>query len=305
MLFGDLVVQHHAMDEESRSRTVLNLVRTSAPRSEFKSYQAEAAAASPACSDHRTSTTSSDRIVIYLTEAGLDPSELHVYSVSQSAREAGEVGGNAGMNQLRSKALSLRKKARKNPPASLALRADESVVVVQPTGPLELNYEENKTTMDVDDTGTHCGAAEVLDLADVTLDFPQRSLSRRTFREGTPDGTIERLPNIRNLATETADLLELSSQPDFTPYLARARNHAEAIDKAFRFRLACLRRLNEVKRVHAPKQPQLLGWRQQLQVANVDEDVAVDAGVAAKVSTSDGVGRLSSELLELCDATFQ
>jgi len=68
-------------------------------------------------------------IVIYLTEAGLDPSELHVYSVSQSAREAGEVGGNAGMNQLRSTALSLRKKARKNPPASLALRADESVVV--------------------------------------------------------------------------------------------------------------------------------------------------------------------------------
>eukprot|EP00873_Tetraselmis_striata_P000644 jgi/Tetstr1/420908/TSEL_011971.t1 len=37
---------------------------------------------------------------------------------------------------------------------------------------------------------------------------------------------------------------------DFTPYLARARNHAEAIDKAFRFRLAFLRRLNEIKRVH-------------------------------------------------------
>eukprot|EP00873_Tetraselmis_striata_P013586 jgi/Tetstr1/433850/TSEL_023033.t1 len=37
---------------------------------------------------------------------------------------------------------------------------------------------------------------------------------------------------------------------DFTPYLARARNHAEAIDKAFRFRLAFMRRLNEVKRVH-------------------------------------------------------
>eukprot|EP00873_Tetraselmis_striata_P024212 jgi/Tetstr1/444476/TSEL_032357.t1 len=42
-----------------------------------------------------------------------------------------------------------------------------------------------------------------------------------------------------------------------------------------------------------------------LQVADVDEDVAVDAGVAAKVSTSDGVGRLSSELLELCEATFR
>eukprot|EP00873_Tetraselmis_striata_P046359 jgi/Tetstr1/466623/TSEL_011111.t1 len=37
---------------------------------------------------------------------------------------------------------------------------------------------------------------------------------------------------------------------DFNPYLARARNHAEAIEKAFRFRLAFLLRLNEVKRVH-------------------------------------------------------
>eukprot|EP00873_Tetraselmis_striata_P038400 jgi/Tetstr1/458664/TSEL_045055.t2 len=41
-----------------------------------------------------------------------------------------------------------------------------------------------------------------------------------------------------------------AANKDFTPYLARARNHAEAIDKAFRFRLAFLRRLNEVKRVH-------------------------------------------------------
>eukprot|EP00873_Tetraselmis_striata_P009592 jgi/Tetstr1/429856/TSEL_019722.t1 len=97
----------------------------------------------------------------------------------------------------------------------------------------------------------------------------------------------------------------LAANQDFTPYLARARNHAEAIDKAFRFRLAFLRRLNEVKRVHAPKQPLLLGWRQQLQVADVDEDVAVDADVVAKVSTSDIVGRLSSELLELCEATFR
>eukprot|EP00873_Tetraselmis_striata_P005089 jgi/Tetstr1/425353/TSEL_015802.t1 len=77
-----------------------------------------------------------------------------------------------------------------------------------------------------------------------------------------------------------------AANQDFTPYLARARNHAEAIDKAFRFRLAFLRRLNKVKRVHAPKQPLLLGWRQQLQVADVDEDVAVDAGVAAKTLKS-------------------
>eukprot|EP00873_Tetraselmis_striata_P005194 jgi/Tetstr1/425458/TSEL_015905.t1 len=44
--------------------------------------------------------------------------------------------------------------------------------------------------------------------------------------------------------------------------------------------------------------------RPQLQGAGVDEDMAVDAGEAAKVGTSDGVGRLSSELLELCEATF-
>eukprot|EP00873_Tetraselmis_striata_P020549 jgi/Tetstr1/440813/TSEL_029120.t1 len=99
-----------------------------------------------------------------------------------------------------------------------------------------------------------------------------------------------------------------ATNQDFTPYLARARNHAEAIDKAFRFRLAFLRRLNEIKRVHgdqARKQPLLLEWWLQLPVAGVDEDVAVDVDVAAKVSTSDGVGRLSSELLELCEATFR
>eukprot|EP00873_Tetraselmis_striata_P039821 jgi/Tetstr1/460085/TSEL_005405.t1 len=39
--------------------------------------------------------------------------------------------------------------------------------------------------------------------------------------------------------------------------------------------------------------------------AGADEDVVVDAGVATKVSTSDGVGRLSSELVELCEATFR
>eukprot|EP00873_Tetraselmis_striata_P034448 jgi/Tetstr1/454712/TSEL_041598.t1 len=47
-----------------------------------------------------------------------------------------------------------------------------------------------------------------------------------------------------------------------------------------------------------------LAW-QRLQDAGVDEDVVVDAGVAAKVSTSDGVGRRSSELLELCEVTFR
>eukprot|EP00873_Tetraselmis_striata_P034815 jgi/Tetstr1/455079/TSEL_041932.t1 len=42
-----------------------------------------------------------------------------------------------------------------------------------------------------------------------------------------------------------------------------------------------------------------------LQVAGVGEDVAADVDVAAKVSTSDGVGRRSSELQEPCEATFR
>eukprot|EP00873_Tetraselmis_striata_P007604 jgi/Tetstr1/427868/TSEL_017946.t2 len=72
-----------------------------------------------------------------------------------------------------------------------------------------------------------------------------------------------------------------ATNQDFTPYLARARNHAEAIDKAFRFRLAFLRRLNEIKRV-----------------AGVGEDVAVDAGVAAKDAFgSDELGQRTLDLL--------
>eukprot|EP00873_Tetraselmis_striata_P007881 jgi/Tetstr1/428145/TSEL_018197.t1 len=89
-----------------------------------------------------------------------------------------------------------------------------------------------------------------------------------------------------------------AANQDFTPYLARARNHAEAIDKAFRFRLAFLRRLNEIKRVHARKRPLLLEWRLQLQVAGVGEDVAVDAGVAAKDAFgSDEMGQRTLDLL--------
>eukprot|EP00873_Tetraselmis_striata_P023790 jgi/Tetstr1/444054/TSEL_031992.t1 len=42
-----------------------------------------------------------------------------------------------------------------------------------------------------------------------------------------------------------------NANQDFTPYLARARIHAEhAIDKAFRLRQAFMWRLNEIKRVH-------------------------------------------------------
>eukprot|EP00873_Tetraselmis_striata_P021903 jgi/Tetstr1/442167/TSEL_030318.t1 len=107
-----------------------------------------------------------------------------------------------------------------------------------------------------------------------------------------------------------------ATNQDFTPYLARARNHAEAIDKAFRFRLAFLRRLNEIKRVHGDQgvldresdRPLLLEWRLQLQVADVDEDVAVDAGVAAKDAFgSDELGQRTLDLLSssLCAQTLK
>eukprot|EP00873_Tetraselmis_striata_P012755 jgi/Tetstr1/433019/TSEL_022356.t1 len=64
-------------------------------------------------------------IVIYLTESELDPLELLVHPFSQTVREAGELGGNTGQNQLRRTAMGLRKKARKTPPASLALWAEQ------------------------------------------------------------------------------------------------------------------------------------------------------------------------------------
>eukprot|EP00873_Tetraselmis_striata_P013977 jgi/Tetstr1/434241/TSEL_023351.t1 len=77
-----------------------------------------------------------------------------------------------------------------------------------------------------------------------------------------------------------------ATNQDFTPYLARARNHAEAIDKAFRFRLAFLRKLNEIKR------------RLQLQVAGVGEDVAAGVDVAAKDAFgSDELGQRTLDLL--------
>eukprot|EP00873_Tetraselmis_striata_P007898 jgi/Tetstr1/428162/TSEL_018213.t1 len=87
---------------------------------------------------------------------------------------------------------------------------------------------------------------------------------------------------------------------DFTPYLARARIHAETIDKAIRFRLAFLRRLYEIKRVHgdqAQRRPLLLEWRLKLDV-DVGEDEAGDAGVAAKDAFgSDELGQRTLDLL--------
>eukprot|EP00873_Tetraselmis_striata_P044379 jgi/Tetstr1/464643/TSEL_009397.t1 len=62
-------------------------------------------------------------IVIYLIDSEFDPSELLIHPFSQTIRDAGELGGNTGHNQIRRVAIGLRKKARKTAPASLALRA--------------------------------------------------------------------------------------------------------------------------------------------------------------------------------------
>eukprot|EP00873_Tetraselmis_striata_P045160 jgi/Tetstr1/465424/TSEL_010108.t1 len=139
-------------------------------------------------------------IVIYLTESKFDPSELLIHPFSQTIREAGELGGNTGHNQIRLAAIGLRKKARKTTPASLALRAtgcpiytltlpDPTDTSNDPNSPdrtlatapaatampgahaddeekLELNYEENDNAMEVDTT-------HAADLASLTAESHQ------------------------------------------------------------------------------------------------------------------------------------
>eukprot|EP00873_Tetraselmis_striata_P010731 jgi/Tetstr1/430995/TSEL_020749.t1 len=46
-------------------------------------------------------------IVIYLTESEFDPSELLIHPFSQTIREAGELGGNTGRNQIRRVAIGI------------------------------------------------------------------------------------------------------------------------------------------------------------------------------------------------------
>eukprot|EP00873_Tetraselmis_striata_P029002 jgi/Tetstr1/449266/TSEL_036469.t1 len=64
-------------------------------------------------------------IVIYLTESEFDPSELLVHPFSQTVREAGELGGTTGQNQLGRTTMGQQKKARKTPTTSLAIRAEQ------------------------------------------------------------------------------------------------------------------------------------------------------------------------------------
>eukprot|EP00873_Tetraselmis_striata_P034609 jgi/Tetstr1/454873/TSEL_041737.t1 len=137
-------------------------------------------------------------IVIYLTEPEFDPSELLIHPFSQTVREAGELGGNTGHNQLRCTAMGL-------PLAATAMTG----VQAKDEDELKLNYEENDNTMDVDTAQR--GAAEAQGLADITLDSPKRSIAQLTFREGTSEGTTKRLVELQHLTTATTELLALSS----------------------------------------------------------------------------------------------
>eukprot|EP00873_Tetraselmis_striata_P014959 jgi/Tetstr1/435223/TSEL_024142.t1 len=103
-------------------------------------------------------------------------------------------------------------------PAATAM----TIVQADDEAELELNYEENDSTMDVD-TAQH-GEAEAPCLADTTLDSPQRPIVQRTFREGTPDGSTERPAELQHLTTTTAELLaqtSSASQPALATELAR------------------------------------------------------------------------------------
>eukprot|EP00873_Tetraselmis_striata_P038968 jgi/Tetstr1/459232/TSEL_000042.t1 len=190
-------------------------------------------------------------IVIYLTESEFDPSELLIHPFSQTIREAGEVGGNTGHNQIRRAAIGMRKKARKTAPASLAVRATGRPIYtltlqltahhhsIIPTAPaatattgahaddeeeLDLNYEEMDSAMEVDTTQGE--AAETPVAAVMCLDSPQRSTTPRTFREGTPSGTTERLTELQHLTTATKELLAQSSPTSQPAIAAELASHA-------------------------------------------------------------------------------
>eukprot|EP00873_Tetraselmis_striata_P018032 jgi/Tetstr1/438296/TSEL_026863.t1 len=163
-----------------------------------------------------------------------DPSELLIHPFSQAIREAGELGGNTGHNQIRRDAIGLRKKARKTAQASLALRATgrpiytltlqltaHHHIIIDEEEELDLNYEEMDSAMEVDTT--QGDAAETPVAAITSLDSPQRSTTPRTFREGTPSGTTERLAELHHLTTATKELLAQSSpanQPAIAAELA-------------------------------------------------------------------------------------
>eukprot|EP00873_Tetraselmis_striata_P040811 jgi/Tetstr1/461075/TSEL_006222.t1 len=187
-------------------------------------------------------------IVIYLTESEFDPSELRIHPFSQTIREAGELGGNTGHNQIRRAAIGIRFEhvpPRRGTVADAVAAIDQRGAATErapgaaPPAPapiatapaatatpgahaddeeeLDLNYEEMDSAMEVDTTQ---GVAAETPVAAVTSrDSPQRSTTPRTFREGTHSGTTERLAELQHLTTATKELLAQSS-PASQPAIA-------------------------------------------------------------------------------------
>eukprot|EP00873_Tetraselmis_striata_P018979 jgi/Tetstr1/439243/TSEL_027685.t1 len=84
-----------------------------------------------------------------------------------------------------------------------------------------------------------------------------------------------------------------------SPYLPRARNQAEAIDQAFRFRLAFMRRRCEIKRVHADQ-------GRDGAVASLESHLAAAQSKAqeqqlARRSVEELLAELHAEAMQLCE----
>eukprot|EP00873_Tetraselmis_striata_P019989 jgi/Tetstr1/440253/TSEL_028604.t1 len=138
-------------------------------------------------------------IVIYLTESEFDPSELLIHPFSQTIREAGDMATSPAAT------------------ATPGAHADEEEE-------LDLNYVEMDSAMEVDTTQGE--AAETLVAAVMSLDSPQRSTVQRTFREGTPSGTTERLAELHHLTTAAKELLAQSSPASQPAIAAELASHA-------------------------------------------------------------------------------
>eukprot|EP00873_Tetraselmis_striata_P025276 jgi/Tetstr1/445540/TSEL_033314.t1 len=100
---------------------------------------------------------------------------------------------------------------------------------------LELNYEETDSAIEVDTT--QGAAAETPGQANISLDSHQRSTVHRTFREGTPNGSSERLAKLHHLTTAATELLAQSSpasQPAVAAKLASLAAESHQLRNAHR-----------------------------------------------------------------------
>eukprot|EP00873_Tetraselmis_striata_P002133 jgi/Tetstr1/422397/TSEL_013236.t1 len=80
------------------------------------------------------------------------------------------------------------------------------------------------SAMEVDTTQGE--ATETPVAAVISLDSRQRSTTPRTFREGTPSGTTERLAELQHLTTGTKELLAQSSPASQPEIAAELASHA-------------------------------------------------------------------------------